>query len=135
MATLAYCCLVVVPLPVLSELVAPTLLGALPTVELPVAGAPALPTAPVLLLSFIVPLLVAEPDDEPEDMPDEVVPDDELPLMSLPLVPVELHAASDRAIKPPRIAPWYFFMMFSCEVVESIMDQKAGVQNRMGPFR
>ena len=49
-----------------------------------------------------------------ELLPLDIAPDEELPLallLSLPLVPVELHAARDMAIRPPIRRAWYFFML------------------------
>jgi hypothetical protein len=108
----------VVPWPVASELVEPVpvaevLVGA----ELDVPAAP-LPEVPVVP-EFVVPVAL-----EPEPLPLEVAPDEELPLASLPapeLVPVELHAASDRAARLAIRRAWNFFIVHSCCKSDAIM--------------
>jgi hypothetical protein len=86
---------VLVPWPVASEL-------PVPTAEVPVGVVLDVPDAPL------------------PEVP--VVPDSEVPvwlepelllaplLVSVALVPVELHAARDMAIRPPIRRAWYFFM-------------------------
>jgi hypothetical protein len=94
-----------VPWPVASEL-------PVPTAEVPVGVALDVPAAPL-------PEVPVVPDSdvpvwlEPELLPLDIAPDEELPLallLSLPLVPVELQAARDMAIRPPIRRAWYFFM-------------------------
>jgi len=82
--------------------------------ELPVPPAE-MPVGVVLVALVAVPMV---PDsDVPVELEPELVdiaPDEELPLallLSLPLVPVELHAARDMAIRPPIRRAWYFFML------------------------
>jgi hypothetical protein len=83
--------------------------------ELPVPPAE-MPVGVVLVALVEVPVV---PDSdvpvelEPELLPLDIAPDEELPLaalLSLALVPVELHAARDIAIRPPIRRAWYFFM-------------------------
>jgi hypothetical protein len=84
-----------VPVPVVPEVLMPDDVPDEPDVAVPAGMAPAAP-APSLML------------------PLDVAPDDELPLMFLPLlVPVELHAARLRAIRPPSRMPRYVFMTYS----------------------
>jgi hypothetical protein len=75
-----------------------------PTAEVPVGAALEVPEAP----------LPEVPDsDVPVWLEPELLPlDEELPLalLSVELVPVELHAASDMAIRLPIRRAWYFFM-------------------------
>jgi hypothetical protein len=93
-----------VPWPVASEL-------PVPTAEVPVGAELEVPDAPL-------PEVPVVPDSdvpvwlEPELLPLDVAADEELPLalLSLELVPVELHAASDMAIRLPIRRAWYFFM-------------------------
>jgi hypothetical protein len=83
-----------VPWPVASELAAPP-------AEVPVGVELDVPVVP----DADVPVWL-----EPELLPLDVALDEELPLLSLELVPVELHAARDMAIRPPIRRAWYFFM-------------------------
>jgi hypothetical protein len=67
-------------------------------------------------------------------LPLEVALDEELPVASLPapdLVPVELHAASDRAARLAIRRAWYFFIVHSCCKSVAIMGARPPVQNRM----
>ena len=93
-----------VPWPVASEL-------AVPPAEVPVGVELDVPAAPVPEVS-VVPDAEVPVELEPELLPLDTAPDEELPLalLSLELVPVELHAASDMAIRPPIRRAWYFFM-------------------------
>jgi hypothetical protein len=89
-----------VPWPVASEL-------PVPAAEVPVGVDVDVPAAPLAEVSVVpdadVPVAL-----EPELL--DVVSDDELPVALL-LVPVELHAARPKAIRPPMIRAWYFFML------------------------
>jgi hypothetical protein len=93
-----------VPWPVASEFWVPT--AEVPVgVELEVPDAP-LPDVPM------VPDSEVPVELEPELL--DIAPDEELPvallLVSVELVPVELHAARDMAIRPPIRRAWYVFM-------------------------
>jgi hypothetical protein len=84
--------------------------------ELPVPPAE-MPVGVVLVALVEVPVVPVVPDsDVPVELEPvlllDIAPDEELPLallLSL-LVPVELHAARDIAIRPPIRRAWYFFM-------------------------
>jgi hypothetical protein len=90
-----------VPWPVASEL-------PVPAAEVPVGVEVDVPAASLAEVPIV-------PDaDVPvalEPVPLDVVSDDELPVALLLLVPVELHAARPKAIRPPMIRAWYFFML------------------------
>jgi hypothetical protein len=90
---------VLVPWPVASEL-------PVPTAEVPVGVVLDVPDAPL-------PEVPVVPDSEvPVWLEPELLPlDDELLLVSVAVVPVELHAARDMAIRPPIRRAWYFFML------------------------
>jgi hypothetical protein len=101
---------VLVPWPVASEL-------PVPTAEVPVGvELDALPDVPV------VPAADVPVELEPALLPLDVAPDSELPdALLLPLVPVELQAARDMAIRPPIRRAWYFFIIYSCCKSDAIM--------------
>ncbi len=94
-----------VPWPVASEL-------AVPTAEVPVGVVLDVPDAAVPEVS-VVPDAEVPVELEPELLPLDMAADEELPLalLSLELVPVELHAARDMAIRLPIRRAWYFFMI------------------------
>jgi hypothetical protein len=108
-----------VPWPVASEL-------AVPTAEVPVGVELDVPVVP----DADVPVWL-----EPELLPLDVALDEELPLLSLELVPVELHAARDIAIRPPIRRAWYFFIIHSCCKSDAIMGSRPPVRNRMSSGR
>ena len=75
-------------------------------------------------------------------VPDADVPvwlEPELPLalllVSEELVPVELHAASDMAIRLPIRRAWYFFIIHSCCKSDAIMGAAMLVRNRISAYR
>jgi hypothetical protein len=90
-----------VPWPVASEL-------PVPTAEVPVGALLDVPDAPLPEVPIVpdsdVPVAL-----DPELL--DVASDDELPVALLLLVPVELHAARPKAIRPPMMRAWYFFML------------------------
>jgi hypothetical protein len=120
-----------VPWPVASELVepVPVAVAAVPVgaaLDVPDALLPEVPVVPEL----DVPVAL-----EPA-LPLEVAPAEELPLASLPeLVPVELHAARERAIRPPTRRAWNFCIVHSCCKSVAIMGARMPVRNRMSSYR
>jgi hypothetical protein len=128
----AYCLLV--PCPVASELVEPVPVA---VAEVPV-GAGLGVAAAALPDVAIVPESVVPVALEPELLPLAVALVEELPLASalaVELVPVELHAASDRAARLAIRRAWNFFIVHSCCKSVAIMAAHMPVRNRMSSYR
>jgi hypothetical protein len=114
---------------VASELVEPVPVA---VADVPVGAVLDVPAAPLADVA-VVPVAL-----ESELLPLTVALDEELPLASvlaLELVPVELHAASDRAVRPPIRRAWNFFIVHSCCKSDVIMEAHMPVRNRMSSNR
>ena len=117
-----------------SELVEPVPVA---VAEVPVGAGLAVAAAPLadvpVVPESVVPVLLA-----PALLPLEVALDEELPVASLlapELVLVELHAARDRAIRPPIRRAWNFCIVHSCCKSVAIMAAHMPVRNRMSSYR
>ena len=121
-----------VPWPVASELVepVPVAVAVVPVGAGLAVAAALLPDVPIVPESVVPVALV------PELVPLAVALVEELPLASaLALVPVELHAARDRAIRPPIRRAWNFCIVHSCCKSVAIMAAHMPVRNRMSSYR